>query len=76
MDNNCRVKLSTDQKHGSAYGLLVWRGIPRAKPEKIGPALKRQWTLVETPDYTSFDGSSKAIEMLTPERDETLLVNL
>jgi hypothetical protein len=51
------VKLSKDQSHGDIYGLLVWRGKAKSKPIRIGPALKKQWQLVDTPDYSHFNGS-------------------
>lgn len=55
-----RVKLSKDQRHGTAWGSLVWRG--RHKPEvvRIAGTLKKEWTLVAFPDYHSFKGKMDA----------------
>lgn len=61
-----RVKLSEDQQHGKIHGRLVWRG--RAKPadQKITTALKKEWTLISTPNYQSFQGTPADIAKLIP----------
>jgi hypothetical protein len=66
------MNLSKDQKHGSAEGILVWRGVPKVKAEKIGPALKRQWNLIGTPNYKAFNGSTDAAYKLAPPRADGL----
>ena len=53
-----KVKLSKDQEHGKIYGRLVWRGKAKEHDMKIGPALKKQWHLVEVPDYGKFKGNA------------------
>ena len=74
--------MSKDQNHGKAWGRLVWRGRPKAKIESIGCTLKKEWSLVETPNYKTFTGSdedliaimgSKAINqiMKKPEKSST-----
>mmetsp|Transcript_10539 Transcript_10539/g.17176 ORF Transcript_10539/g.17176 Transcript_10539/m.17176 type:complete len:107 (-) Transcript_10539:166-486(-) len=62
-----KVNLSKDQNHGKIHGRLVWRGLPKPKDEEISTALKRQWQLVELPDYASFDGSAESISRRIPE---------
>jgi len=62
------MNLSKDQKHGTAHGILVWRGVAKVKSARIGPALKRQWNLVGTPDYKSFNGSTDGAYNLAPVR--------
>ena len=44
------------QKHGVAYGRMVWRGRPKAEVKKIGAVLKREWSVVRVPDYSVFKG--------------------
>lgn len=51
------MKLSKDQDHGAAYGRLVWRGKPQGHDRRIHSARKGQWSLVDTPDYTTYKGS-------------------
>ena len=63
-----RMNLSKDQKHGTAHGILVWRGVAKVKSIKIGPSQKRQWNLVGTPDYKTFDGSTDSAYKLAPPR--------
>jgi hypothetical protein len=58
------VKLSKDQNHGKAYGQLVWNGRPQAGTVEIGAPLKKEWSLLETPDYSKFKGKSQISEML------------
>ena len=65
-----RCKLSTDQKHGKVQGILVWNGIPKVRSVDIGPSAKRQWTLVGTPDYKSFNGSTDSAYKLAPSRPD------
>mmetsp|Transcript_25178 Transcript_25178/g.25387 ORF Transcript_25178/g.25387 Transcript_25178/m.25387 type:complete len:123 (+) Transcript_25178:71-439(+) len=62
-----RVKLSTDQNHGRAWGRLVWRGRPKPYIQKIGPARKKGWTLLKFPDYHKFSGNANMIECLSEE---------
>ncbi len=52
------VKLSKDQDHGIAWGKLVWRGRPKQRIQKIGPARKGGWSLLSTPDYHAFKGNA------------------
>jgi hypothetical protein len=62
-----RVKLSKDQEHGNVYGRLVWRGRAQERDTKINTALKRQWNLVSTPNYSKFKGASDDVASLIPE---------
>ena len=67
---NARVELSRDQDHGKAWGRLVWRGRPKPKDDRIHSARKRQWSLVETPDYRSFDGSKSDVKKIIDNAEE------
>lgn len=58
-----KVTLSTDQKHGKAWGVLVWRGIRKNKVERIGAACKKEWSLVGTPDYSKLYGNKEDMEI-------------
>lgn len=66
------MDLSKDQKHGTAHGILVWRGVAKVKSAKIGPSMKRQWSLVGTPDYKAFNGSTESAYKLAPPRADGL----
>ena len=57
-------------KHGKVYGKLIWRGRPKEKEEKIGPRLKKQWLLLDLPDYTKFQGHPEHINELIPKTTE------
>ena len=59
-----KVKLSKDQEHGNVYGRLVWRGKAKNYDMKIGPALKKQWSLMQAPDYSSFKGKDEEVSAL------------
>ena len=48
------MKLSKDQEHGKAYGVLTWRGKQMKEVSKIGSTGKHQWKLLATPDYKNF----------------------
>ena len=62
-----RVKLSPkNQDYGKAWGRFVWRGMARPTNKRIGTALKKQWSLVEAPDYTKFDGTEAKVEAMIP----------
>lgn len=52
-----RVRLTKDQKHGAAWGTMVWNGrVKQGSPEKIGAPLKKQWRICKIPEYKSFKG--------------------
>jgi hypothetical protein len=51
-----KVILSKDQRHGSVWGTMVWRGRPKAVSEKIGAPLKKEWSVVSVPEYSTFKG--------------------
>lgn len=57
-----KVKLSTDQEHGKAWGVMVWRGIRKNKVERIGAAGKEEWSLLDTPDYSKLYGNKEEME--------------
>lgn len=59
-----KVKLSTDGDHGKAYGTMVWRGIRKNNIEKIGGYNKKQWILLDTPDYRKFNGTRESLHEL------------
>jgi len=61
-----RVNLSKDQMHGGVYGRKVWRGRAMEKDEKIGTALKKQWSIVSLPDYHTFRGKGAEVAALYP----------
>ena len=65
-----RVRLSKHQEHGTIYGRLVWRGRPKPTEEKITAALKKQWSVVQLPDYASFKGSTEELHSLIPDSTE------
>lgn len=62
-----RVVLSTDQNHGKVYGRLVWRGKAKETEEKITSALKREWQVISTPDYSNFTGTEQSVQQLIPK---------
>ena len=64
------MELSKDQDHGKAWGRLVWRGRPQEKDDRIHSARKRQWSLVETPDYRSFKGDTASVQQVIDESQE------
>ena len=45
------MKLSKDQCHGKAYGQLVWKGNVKGGVRQIGTASKKEWSIVDFPDY-------------------------
>ena len=47
-------------------GILVWRGLAKAKSERIASALKREWRLVEFPDYKKFRGTDDEVTSVIP----------
>ena len=53
------MKLSKDQEHGKAYGVLTWRGKKIEGVSKIGCTGKPQWELLSTPDYRNFVPDAK-----------------
>ncbi len=61
-----RVKLSTDQMHGSVYGRKVWRGRAMENDELISTALKKQWSVVSLPDYQMFKGKEQDVSKFYP----------
>ncbi len=59
------VRLSVkDQTHGKAWGRLVWRGRPKAQDEKIGGVLKKQWRMVQKPNYKTFSATPEDLNAL------------
>lgn len=68
-----RVKLSKDQKHGSVYGRLIWRGLTKEKDEKIGAPLKKEWSLLQLPDYKKFNAKPDDFIPLFPPREIRLV---
>ena len=70
-----KVVLSKDQKHGVAWGTMVWRGRVKERIERIPAPLKKEWSLVAVPDYTSFryqkDWSAK--RELQPQQRERVV---
>lgn len=59
--------MSKDQNHGKAFGQLVWRGRPKEKIKQIGAALKKEWRLLETPNYKHFTASAEDLAKLIPK---------
>ena len=63
-----RVKLSKDQNHGKIFGRLVWRGKAKEVDQRINTALKKQWSLLELPNYQSgFKGKPDEIKSRIPD---------
>jgi small subunit ribosomal protein S34 len=60
-----RVQLSKDQLHGKAWGRMVWRGRLKDEEERIGSPLKKEWSLVNVPDYTHFRGNLQDLNSLS-----------
>jgi small subunit ribosomal protein S34 len=60
-----RVQLSKDQMHGKAWGRMVWRGRLKGDEERIGSPLKKEWALINIPDYSSFKGNLKDLDSLS-----------
>jgi hypothetical protein len=48
----------------------VWRGRPKPTDEKITAALKKQWSVLQLPDYASFKGSTEELHSLIPDSTE------
>mmetsp|Transcript_49954 Transcript_49954/g.139949 ORF Transcript_49954/g.139949 Transcript_49954/m.139949 type:complete len:110 (+) Transcript_49954:32-361(+) len=67
-----RVKLRPkNQDHGKVFGRLVWRGRPKDRDMQITSALKKQWSIVDLPDYTgSFRARDEEIDKLIPKTTE------
>lgn len=66
-----RVQLTPGQNSGKIWGQLVWRGRPKPfGEERINMPLKRQWRLVELPDYNWFKGSDEHVDMMIPKNTE------
>lgn len=63
--------MTKDQEHGRAYGRLVWRGNSKPKDRQIGAALKKEWSLLELPNYKLFKGTENDIAKLIPPRIES-----
>ena len=59
-----KVLLSKDQLHGKVWGRLVWRGNAKDKTERLGSPLKKEWSVVQLPDYKTFTGQEKEINDL------------
>lgn len=70
-----RVLLSKDQNHGKAWGRLVWNGRAKPRVQKIGPANKKQWTMVSFPDYHSFKGVVDDFPDSLKNKDESIHKN-
>ena len=43
---------------------MVWRGRLKEKEEKIGGTLKKQWLMVQLPDYQKFHGKAEDVAAL------------
>ena len=61
-----RVNLSPDQKHGKVWGRLVWRG-KAGEEELIRSPLKKQWSLLNLPDYSTFNGTVDEVNNMLPK---------
>lgn len=61
------MKLCPDQKHGVVHGRLVWRGVPREKDEPIPSALKREWKVVEFPNYSMAKNKNVNVAEVIPK---------
>jgi hypothetical protein len=60
-----KVKLSKDQDHGDIWGKMVWRGIRKTEqPKKLASVFKKQWTLLDLPDYSKFHGTTDEMDAL------------
>lgn len=58
-----KVRLSKDQGHGDVWGKLVWRGIRKNyHPRKLASTLKKEWKILDLPDYNTFKGSEEEME--------------
>ena len=62
-----RVKLSKDQNHGTIHGRLVWRGKSKPEDRRINSALKKQWSILELPNYRNFKGKPDEVAKLFPD---------
>ena len=65
-----RVKLTQNQDRGTVFGRLIWRGRPKEKDSRINPRLKKQWKLLDLPDYSSFRATEEDILKLIPTNTE------
>lgn len=57
-----KVKLTPDQNHGRAWGVMVWRGIRKEREERMPAPLKNQWNIVDLPDYKKLGGNAEEFE--------------
>ena len=57
-----KVSMTTDQLHGRAWGVMVWKGIRKSKIERLGATQKKEWHLVGVPDYSKLAGSVPEFE--------------
>lgn len=65
-----RVRLTPDQKHGTVYGRMVWRGRPKPVEEKITSSLKKEWKLLALPDYSTFKATPEELNSMIPTNTE------
>ncbi len=56
-----RVQPGGDPQHGKAWGKLVWKGRLKDKEERIKTGLKKEWKLLEFPDYQKFNGDAAEV---------------
>ena len=47
-----------------AWGRLVWRGVVKPHDERIPSPLKKQWSLVEVPEYKKFKGTEQCLQTI------------
>lgn len=66
-----RVKMTTDQKHGKVWGVMVWRGIRKNVEERLPAPLKKEWTLVGVPDYRKLGGNAEDFQIRLDELVKT-----
>ena len=62
-----RRKITRDYSRGPIYGRLVWRGKAKEGDMKITNALKKDWKIVELPNYAAFEGKVEQIEAIIPK---------
>jgi len=51
---------------------LVWRGLTKEKDERIGGPLKKEWSLLQIPDYKTFSAKPQDFASLFPPREPRL----
>ena len=54
---------------------MVWRGRPKGREERIGPARKPDWKLLEIPNYHTFKNKPENIDSIMKDIEDNFMKN-